>query len=49
LRIADVQSCEDVAAALAFIRDRRTPADVLICGSLYLAGAVLDLNDEIPV
>lgn len=49
LRIADVQSCENVTAALASIRDERAPAEVLICGSLYLAGVVLDLNDEVPV
>lgn len=49
LGIADGQSCEDVTAALTFIRDHRFPGDVLICGSLYLAGIVLNLNDELPV
>ena len=42
----DAQSAPDVATAL-----RRLPADgtdVLIAGSLYLAGEVLGLNDEIP-
>lgn len=49
LRIADVRSCEDVTAALAFICEHRAPRDVLICGSLYLAGVILDLNGEMPV
>ncbi|MGN6689699.1 MAG: bifunctional folylpolyglutamate synthase/dihydrofolate synthase [Sphingopyxis sp.] len=47
--IADARPCEDVRAALTFIREHRTPADVLVCGSLYLAGIVLDLNGELPV
>jgi dihydrofolate synthase / folylpolyglutamate synthase len=42
----DAQSAPDVATAL-----RRLPADgadILIAGSLYLAGAVLAANGEIP-
>ena len=35
----------DVAEALAALA---TPGDVLICGSLYLAGEVLRLNQEFP-
>jgi len=48
LGIIDAQPCDDVTAALGYIAGNRTPADVLICGSLYLAGVVLDLNDEWP-
>lgn len=47
--IVDAQPCDDVAAALRYIADNHSPADVLICGSLYLAGVVLDLNREWPV
>ncbi|MGV7120753.1 bifunctional folylpolyglutamate synthase/dihydrofolate synthase [Sphingopyxis sp. 550A] len=48
LGVAEVQPCSDPAAALAFIRDRRSAADVLICGSLYLAGEILQANGETP-
>ena len=48
LGVADVQSCEDVATALAIIRNRRARGDVLICGSLYLAGEVLRENGQSP-
>jgi dihydrofolate synthase/folylpolyglutamate synthase len=48
LGIADAQPCDDVAAALAFIGDHRAAADILVCGSLYLAGDVLLRNDELP-
>ncbi len=40
-----VQSFPDVPAALAALPDE---GDVLICGSLYLAGEVLRLNREFP-
>lgn len=49
LGIVDAQPCDDVTAALRYIADNRAPADVLICGSLYLAGVVLDLNREWPI
>jgi dihydrofolate synthase/folylpolyglutamate synthase len=39
------KACDGVAAALAAIS---VPARVLIFGSLYLAGQVLEANDEIP-
>lgn len=44
--IADAAPAESVAAALDSLRtaDGRAPARVLICGSLYLAGAVLTEN-----
>ncbi len=49
LGIADAQPCGDVTDALRFISGHRPAGDVLICGSLYLAGVVLDLNGEPPV
>ncbi len=49
LGIVGAQPCDDVIAALRYIADNRAQADVLICGSLYLAGVVLDLNNEWPV
>jgi len=49
LGIPDAQPCDDVTAALRHIAGNRAPANVLICGSLYLAGVVLDLNREWPV
>lgn len=48
LGVPDVQRCNDVAAALAFIGANRVAASLLICGSLYLAGDVLRRNDELP-
>ncbi len=39
------RSAADVATAL---RQISTPGDVLIAGSLYLAGSVLAANDEVP-
>lgn len=48
LGIGDAEPSGDVAAALRRIAGRRQPGDVLICGSLYLAGVVLDLNEERP-
>lgn len=48
LGIAATQPCSDATSALAFVRDHRGPGDVLICGSLYLAGIILDLNGEQP-
>lgn len=49
LGIIDALPCGNVREALGSIARNRTPADILICGSLYLAGEVLRLNDEIPV
>ncbi len=42
----DAQAARDVPAALAALPDDGLP--VLIAGSLYLAGEVLRLNDQIP-
>lgn len=49
LGIAEAQPCADVTAALRHIAAHHSGGDVLICGSLYLAGMVLDLNGEQPV
>ena len=43
---ADAQAATDLTSALAMIPDDGLP--ILIAGSLYLAGEVLRLNDEIP-
>ena len=43
---ADAQQADDIPAALAALPDDGLP--VLIAGSLYLAGEVLRLNDEVP-
>ncbi|WP_374395265.1 folylpolyglutamate synthase/dihydrofolate synthase family protein [Sphingopyxis sp.] len=48
LGVVDAQPCDDVSAALRHIAERRPAGDVLICGSLYLGGVVLDLNGEPP-
>ena len=46
LGVADARPCGDVSEALRQIAT--FPGDVLICGSLYLAGVVLDRNRERP-
>ena len=48
LGIQDSRPCADVADALGRIAAHRPPADVLVCGSLYLAGEVLRANGELP-
>ena len=48
LGIIDAQPCDNVAATLQHIRRHRQAGDVLICGSLYLAGDVLRRNGELP-
>jgi dihydrofolate synthase/folylpolyglutamate synthase len=42
----DAKAMPDVASALAALPGDNLP--VLICGSLYLAGEVLHLNEELP-
>ena len=49
LGIAGAHPCADVDAALRHIAEHRGRGDVLICGSLYLAGVVLERNGEVPV
>lgn len=46
LGIVDARACDNVLAALRQLAD--APGDVLICGSLYLAGEVLAANGEFP-
>lgn len=48
LGISDAHPCPDVATALRHIAHQPSRGDVLICGSLYLAGEVLRANDEVP-
>lgn len=48
LNIFDVRNGNSVADALSQLAKTHAPANVLICGSLYLAGEVLRLNDQVP-
>lgn len=49
LGILDAHPSDDIVTALTYVASNRPPADVLICGSLYLAGVALDLNRTPPV
>jgi len=48
LQVTDAYAAGDVAKALRQFATRQPPTNVLICGSLYLAGEVLRLNSQIP-
>ncbi len=48
LNIADVSTSDDVPASIGQLGAAGAATNVLICGSLYLAGEVLRANDEIP-
>lgn len=48
LNIAEVAPASDVTRALDQLALRKQPVKILICGSLYLAGEVLSLNDQMP-
>jgi dihydrofolate synthase/folylpolyglutamate synthase len=48
LQITDTRTAGDIITALGGIAGQKAPANVLICGSLYLAGEVLRLNDQVP-
>lgn len=48
LNIADVRQASDIVAALELMAGQHAPTNVLICGSLYLAGEVLRQNDQVP-
>ncbi|OYZ85973.1 MAG: bifunctional folylpolyglutamate synthase/dihydrofolate synthase, partial [Sphingomonadales bacterium 17-56-6] len=48
LHIADARPAHSVSAALQWRAAQKGANNVLICGSLYLAGEVLRLNDQIP-
>jgi len=48
LHITDARITGDIVSALELLAGQQAPANVLICGSLYLAGEVLRLNDQVP-
>lgn len=48
LGIVNASPVDNVSTALARIAAEGHPGDVLICGSLYLAGEVLRANNQIP-
>jgi dihydrofolate synthase/folylpolyglutamate synthase len=48
LHITDARPSHNVTAALELRAAQNEPSNVLICGSLYLAGEVLRLNDQVP-
>ena len=48
LGIADARPRSSVTDAFAQLPEHHGSANILICGSLYLAGEVLRLNDQIP-
>ena len=48
LHITDARAAGDIITALGQLAAQQAPANVLICGSLYLAGEVLRLNDQVP-
>lgn len=47
-KIADARHANSVTDAIEQLAVRQVPANILICGSLYLAGEVLRLNDQSP-
>jgi dihydrofolate synthase/folylpolyglutamate synthase len=48
LGIDAAQPSDDVTASLRTLASEVGPTNVLICGSLYLAGEVLRLNEQVP-
>lgn len=48
LQIVDAKTAGTVTEALQQLPAHHAPSNVLICGSLYLAGEVLRLNDQVP-
>jgi dihydrofolate synthase / folylpolyglutamate synthase len=48
LGIAAAEPVDDVTVALQRLASKGEAVDVLICGTLYLAGVVLQANDNIP-
>lgn len=48
LNIDHAATAIDVTTALEQLASRKQPVRVLICGSLYLAGEVLCLNEQVP-
>jgi dihydrofolate synthase / folylpolyglutamate synthase len=48
INISEANTYDSVTASLRNLASTGTAANVLICGSLYLAGEVLSLNKEVP-
>ena len=48
LGIADAEPVEDLTDALGRLAANGESVNILICGTLYLAGQVLRLNDQVP-
>ena len=48
LHITNTRPAGDIVTALKRMAGQQAPVNVLICGSLYLAGEVLRLNDQVP-
>ena len=48
LQIMDANTAGTVTEALKQLKAHKAPSNILICGSLYLAGEVLRLNDQVP-
>ena len=48
LHITNARPAGDIVTALKRVAGQQAPVNVLICGSLYLAGEVLRLNDQVP-
>jgi dihydrofolate synthase / folylpolyglutamate synthase len=48
LKIPEARSSDDVTSAIKDLATEFDGAPILICGSLYLAGEVLQLNGELP-
>ena len=48
LHITNARPADDIVTALKRVAGQQAPANVLISGSLYLAGEVLRLNDQVP-
>ena len=48
LQVSDAQAAGNVTEALKQLATQQAPTNVLICGSLYLAGEVLSLNGQVP-
>ena len=48
LQVSEARTAENVTLAIGQLAMRQAPLRILICGSLYLAGEVLRLNDQIP-
>lgn len=48
LGIASADAVDDVTVAVEQLAAKNEPVNVLVCGSLYLAGEVLRFNDQVP-